>query len=174
MKQAKHSNLLFGSILGLILFGGFFGVYLPVATVHAQECNDGIDNDSDGYADYVGVPAKKLDPDPACHSEQDPSERDEKSGLIPCTDKCGLKDVFLLINNLIEFVITVLFFPFFIFILVYIGYKYFTADGNATKVASVKKIISNVIIGVLLILGAWLLVRSSLYAIGYTDSILFL
>lgn len=94
---------------------------------------------------------------------------------IPCDGaNCTLEDVFLLVNNIITFAITRLFFPIFIVAILYVGYTYLTASGDPKKVASVKKMAWHILLGILLVLGAWLIVKTTLDVIGAKDAGLFL
>lgn len=94
---------------------------------------------------------------------------------IPCDGaNCTLEDVFTLINRLIEFAITHLFFPIFIVAILYVGYTYLTASGDPKKVASVKKMAWHILLGILLVLGAWLIVKTTLDVIGADEAGVFL
>lgn len=94
---------------------------------------------------------------------------------IPCDGaNCTLEDVFTLINKLIEFAITRLFFPIFIVAILYVGYTYLTAGGDPKKVASVKKMAWHILLGILLVLGAWLIVKTTLDVIGADEAAVFL
>lgn len=144
-------------------------------------------NMGDGKADHKGVDIQwkdgkdyglglnngdgKLDfePDPSCFS---PTQTEEKAddvargadgmplSVIPCTDKCTFGDVFRLLNNLLTFFITKLLIPIFVTIIMYAGFKYITAEGNPSKIANLKKMIANIVLGIVLILCSWLIVRT--------------
>lgn len=111
-------------------------------------------NNGDGIID--------IEPDPSCFSETATVEKgdDVVSTIIPCTDKCGFSDVFRLLNNIIKFFFTTLLIPIFIFILMYAGFQYITAQGNPSKIADLKKMLLNFLKGILLILCSWLIVRT--------------
>jgi hypothetical protein len=150
-----------------------------LATVQTQAnatCNDGIDNDGDERADYRGVTigTTTLPKDPSCITKDSNEEPEETgTGLVPCYNKCDLNDVFRLLNNIISFLIKVILFPVIIFMFIYTGFKYITAMGNPTKTAKLKSLIFHVIGGLIIILCAWLLVRTIMLVLGYTDSLLF-
>jgi hypothetical protein len=42
----------------------------------------------------------------------------------------------------------------------YAGFKYITAEGNPSKIANLKKILGNIFLGIVLMLCAWLIVRT--------------
>ena len=132
-----------------------------------NQCNDGIDNDGDGKADHYGVDTNgdgsiDLEPDPSCFSPNATEEKkdDVKSEIIPCTDKCTFTDVFRLLNQFLTFFITKLLIPIFIIIIMYAGYQYIMAQGNASKKANLKSMLQHIIGGIILILCAWLIVRT--------------
>ncbi len=151
-----------------------------------NQCNDGKDwglgfGKGDGKADYYGVDTNNdgqldLEPDPACVSANDGSEESDdvaKGSLIPCTNKCTLSDVFKLINGLLSFFIKALLIPIFIILLMYAGFKYITAEGNPAKKADLQKMFGNMVKGLILVLCAWLIVRTILSLLGYTEGLLF-
>lgn len=84
------------------------------------------------------------------------------TGLVPCTDTCGFNDVITLINNIITFLITQLFIPIVILLFVYAGFKYITAQGNPAKVANIKKMVLHIVLGMILVLCSWLIVKTVL------------
>lgn len=168
--------------------------------VHAQTCVDNSDNDGDGRADWDGVPEKNLPPDPSCINEKsvekpdgncsdgidnngngkaDQADASCKNGgsiegsLIPCEDKCDLASVFALLNNLIDFLIKVILFPVAIIMFVYAGYTYIVHSDSAGKRVQAKKMIKHLILGMVLILTAWLIVKTALVLIGYDQSLFF-
>ncbi|MBP6857775.1 MAG: hypothetical protein KBC11_01080 [Candidatus Pacebacteria bacterium] len=147
----------------------------PTYFIHAQEekskgdgtCNDGVDNSdpADGKADYYGVDTNgdgklDLEPDPSCIAPEGTEGSDiSNSNLISCYNYCTFSDVLRTINNFITFLITTLFIPTLVLLFMYAGFKYITAQGNPSKVANLKKMLMNIVIGMLLILCAWLIVK---------------
>ena len=81
--------------------------------------------------------------------------------------------MFALLNKLIEFLIKVILFPVAILLFVYAGYKYITAQGNPSKRANVKKMIGNLILGMVIILTSWVVVKTVLLLIGYDQTLYF-
>ena len=135
----------------------------------------GIDTDGDGVLD--------VEPDPSCFSlsattEAGDSISHDKAGkllgIIPCTDKCTFTDVFHLLNNVIKFFFKVILVPIILIGIVWAGISYFGAQFNAVKKVDVKAMFGHIIVGILLILCAWLIVYSLLTALGYTDGLIFL
>lgn len=140
------------------------------------ECCNGKDDDGDGRADFYGatINGKFSQPDPKCLYGGD-TEKDvpSSSDIIPCTDKCTLESVFLLINKVISFFFTTLLLPLIVLLFMYAGFRYITAQGNSAKVVNLKKMIGNLILGLVLMLTAWLIVKTILIALGQTDSLIF-
>lgn len=88
--------------------------------------------------------------------------------LVPCgTERtggsCGWKDIVTLARNVIKFMIsfsviiaTIMF--------VYAGFQYLTAGGDETKIKSAHKVFTNVFIGLVFVLGGFLIVDMILKA----------
>ncbi len=141
-------------------------------------CGDGKDNDGDGKRDWDGVASggiPQYQPDPACLNPDMTEEADvvAKGSWIPCTNKCDLPSVFVFINSIIEKLITVILFPISVLMFVYAGYRYITAQGNPSKKADIKKMLRNLILGIIIILISWVAVQTALQVVGYTDSLYF-
>lgn len=183
MKQTAIYKVLFGSVLVLLLVAPVVEIF----SVHAQStvttgtCSNGIDDDGDGRMDWTGGTDKKtgqvLPPDPICINANSSEVADETTGskipLIPCVNKCDLGSVMQLLNNLITLLIKFLLFPVSVLMFVYAGFKYITAQGNPAKKISVRKMIGKFILGIVLILCAWLIVKTLLVILGYTDTLYF-
>ncbi len=144
-------------------------------------CGDGLDNDIppdgkrdwDGVRDAAGQP--QYPPDPSCiNRDQTEAADDVAAGsLIPCTNKCDLPAVFVFLNKMIESLIKVALLPIAILMFVYAGYKYITAQGNPSKTANIKRMIKHLILGIVIILTAWLAVKTALVLIGYDQALYF-
>jgi hypothetical protein len=74
---------------------------------------------------------------------------------------CQLCDVFILVNRAIDY-LTVFLSGILTFILIVAGFKLITAQGNAGQAESAKKMITNGIIGFLIVLSSWLIVNTVL------------
>lgn len=140
-------------------------------------CNDGKDNSDplNGKADYYGVDIDNdgkldLEPDPSCISLEGAEGSDEPAGqLLSCYNYCTFSDVLKTINNFITFLITTLFVPTIVLLFMLAGFKYLAAQGNPTKVANLKKMLMNIVIGMILILCSWLIVKVLLTTIVRDD-----
>ena len=162
-------------ILGFAIFTG--QAYAQAREcVPENQCRDCKDNNGDKKADYDGNDTEGsgayIEPDPSCFSTSaqngigrngqpiTEANDDVVSEIIPCTDKCTFSDIFRLLNNFLTFFITTLLIPIFIIILMTAGFKYITAEGNPAKIANLKKILGNLVLGIVLILCAWLIVNT--------------
>jgi hypothetical protein len=153
-------------------------------TTASGQCGDGKDNqigdgkdygygvgNGDHKADHYGVDTLvngkgdgiiDVEPDPSCFSPTATVEKgdDVVSSIIPCTDKCTFTDVFRLLNNFMKFFFTALLIPIFVIIVMYAGYKYLMAGANGGAKADVKKMLGNIVKGIILMLCAWLIVHT--------------
>ena len=173
------SSLILVNLFVILLVGS-----MSTATVFAQtqtQCNDGADNQygdkndyglgigkGDGKADFKGKDLNndgilELEPDPSCTSESVAIEAADapmsSTGLVPCTDKCTLRDVFQLINNLMSFFFKVLLMPLFVLMIMYAGFSYIKAQGNPGQHVKLMGMFKNMIFGLLIVLCSYLIVR---------------
>jgi hypothetical protein len=173
---------IFTNIFASVFIAGILFSFVPIEYARAlDQCHDGIDNDGDKRADQFGT--GQYRPDPACFSDTDKIDTSETSvtkskdsvlsTIIPCNNYCTFDDVFRLINNLIEFALKDLLIPLFVFMIMYAGYSYITAMGNESKIVKLKSLFMHMIGGLVLVLCSWLIVKGILYALGYTDGLLF-
>jgi hypothetical protein len=181
------------SIVTIAIITSFFAVHAqgtstvkkdPLCANVTSQCCDGIDNDGDGKYDFYGAIGEKdgktiiYPSDPSCIDLKpetiEKADLPQAGKLIPCVNKCSFPDVIRLINNLLQFLITTIFLPLFVLVFIYAGYQYLTAQGNSTKVANVKKLIMNVVIGLVIVLTAWLVVKVLFQTIGVEEGLLFL
>ena len=106
----------------------------------------------------------------------------EYSGLVPkcniivdgaVTKPCDFNYLMNLINSVINFLLVTLATPLFAIIIIYTGWLYLSSGGSSEKVTKAKTIFKNVIIGYVIALASWLIVKSILYTLGFTgDSFL--
>lgn len=100
-------------------------------------------------------------------------------GLIPCgrnednpgtadideTADCTLCHLAILINNLIDKFVTYIAVPFAIVMLAIYAFKLITAKGDAGAITQAKGAMTRIIIGLLFILGAWIIIDYIVQAI---------
>jgi hypothetical protein len=85
---------------------------------------------------------------------------------------CGISHLFILINNLLEFILIYLVLPIATVILMYAGFKLLFSGGDTHARSEAKSMFWNVVKGVVFIAGAWLIVNTLLNILGYTGSTL--
>jgi hypothetical protein len=96
------------------------------------------------------------------------------SGLIPCDGpECDLNSVLQLLNNLMSFFFRTLLLPIFVAMVMYLGFSYLQAGGSPGKHAKIGSMAKHMVLGLLLMLCAWVIVRTILSLIGYQDDLLF-
>lgn len=173
MKQREiYKPLLASILLALVIVGAAPFWAQTQALAQSTTCTDGRDNDEDGKIDYYGTAT--AEPDPACLTAKSEETADDvKSTIIPCTDKCGLSDVFELINNIISFIITTLLLPVIVLMIMYVGFQYLMARGKPGQHAKLLSLIKHIVGGLALILCAWLIVRVIMTTLGYSEGLLF-
>ncbi len=98
-------------------------------------------------------------------------------GLIPCdgsdADPCTLNSVLQLMNNLLTFFFQYLLIPLFVVMVMYLGFSYLTAEGKPGQHAKLGSMAKHMILGLLLMLCAWVIVRTILSFLGYQDDLFF-
>ncbi|MFT6829519.1 MAG: hypothetical protein ACJAV6_000349 [Candidatus Paceibacteria bacterium] len=78
---------------------------------------------------------------------------------------CGFSDVILLIARVIEYIF-VLIIPIAAIVFAYAGFLYLTSGGDPGKKTAAKKAMTNVIIGIVIVMSAWLVVRTIVVSLG--------
>ncbi len=101
----------------------------------------------------------------------------ERTALIPCgtdanPEQCTFTDFITLINRVIDYLIFYLALPLSAIMFAYAGFLLVTAGGGEAKTKA-KGIFFNVLWGLLLAVGAWLIVKTLLSIAGYNDTGLF-
>jgi len=93
--------------------------------------------------------------------------------LVPCggegQPECELCHLFVLFDNIVKFVLRNLVPPIAALMLVIGGGMFFMAAGDSSKVNKAKSVITSVVIGLLIVYGAYLLVNSFFWAIGVAE-----
>lgn len=108
---------------------------------------------------------------------QQPSFWSVDTGLLPecgysLSDQgrsCGFNDFIVLINNIIKYII-VLIIPIMAIVFAYAGFLFLTSGGDSAKRTKAKKAMTSAIIGIVIILSAWLIVRTIVRALGVDEN----
>jgi hypothetical protein len=118
------------------------------------------------------------------------SSSDSGANLVPCgterspivTDSagnqtggeilnpCGFNDLMTLINNFISFILFKLAVPIAAIAFAYAGFMLITSGGSTEKKGTAKKIFTNVALGLIFAVAAWLIVNTVLSILGYEGS----
>ncbi|MBI2045908.1 MAG: hypothetical protein HYT28_00575 [Parcubacteria group bacterium] len=92
------------------------------------------------------------------------------ASLVPCGGSgekaCELGDFFVLINNIINFLLFSIATPLAALSFAVAGWMYLTAGGDTGKIKSAHDIFKNVAIGFIIVLSAWLIVKVILLGLG--------
>jgi hypothetical protein len=101
-----------------------------------------------------------------------PSCGEVVDGVI--TSPCDFNYLLDLVNSVINFVLVTLATPLFALILIYVAWLYLSDMGSAENVTKAKKILKNAIIGYIIALAAWLIVKTILMSVGFNPKDAFL
>jgi hypothetical protein len=80
---------------------------------------------------------------------------------------CGFDMVMTIINNVITFLLVTLATPLFALIIIYAGWLYLSDMGSSENITHAKKILKNAVIGYVIALAAWLIVKTILTSLGF-------
>lgn len=98
--------------------------------------------------------------------EEKDENGNDKEGLIK--NPCGFKDFITLINNVITFILKYMVVPIAAIMFAYAGFLLITAGGEAAGARTkAKNIFMNALIGLIIAVGAWLIVKTLIEIIGY-------
>jgi len=111
------------------------------------------------------VPCGNRDANPDAVGFQDPYPDTEINEACPCT----LCHFFILFKNVIDFVLFRIIPPLAILMLVIGGIMFFGAGASPTTLEKAKKIITNTIIGLIIIFTAWLTINTFMMFIGVQE-----
>lgn len=98
-----------------------------------------------------------------------PSSVFANDGLVPCTNKCDFNDFIKLLEKIIDFAIFTMAPLIATLMFAIAGFYYITASGDPQKVQSAHTIFRNTIIGFVVVLAAWLIIKAILFGLGATD-----
>ncbi len=81
---------------------------------------------------------------------------------------CDFNMVMAIINKVINFLLVTMATPLFALIIIYAGWLYLSDMGSSENITKAKKIIKNALIGYVIALAAWLIVKTILTSLGFT------
>lgn len=101
----------------------------------------------------------------------------DNKGLVPCgrdlnndgtiKNPCEFGHAMILIDKVIKFILFALVVPIAAIMFFYAGFKLVTSGGNTEARGQAKNIFSNTIIGLVIAVGAWLIIKTILSILGY-------
>jgi len=103
----------------------------------------------------------------------------QSSGLIPCTGVvvngegklCTFEDFIKLISNVIDFLIFIIAPVIAALLILYAGFLLLTSGASAESRGKAKTIMMDAIVGIVIAMLAWIIIKFILIALGYDDSI---
>lgn len=87
---------------------------------------------------------------------------------------CGFDDLMALINKLANFLLFIIVTPFVAIGVCYAGFLYLTSGGSSEKTSQAKSILMNLVIGYIVALLAWIVVKSIMVSLGFNSAGIFL
>lgn len=95
--------------------------------------------------------------------------------IVTCnTSNCGFNDFIVEVNTFINFLLFDLATPLFAIIFCYAGFLYLTSGGSQENVKKAKHIIRNALVGYIIGLCAWIIIKTILLAFGFNPKDAFL
>lgn len=88
--------------------------------------------------------------------------------LVPCTTNCGWSNLITLVDNIIHFTLYYMVIPIAAIMFAYAGFLLVTAGGEVSRRSKAKSIFTNAVIGLVIAIAAWLIVRLILSTLGFT------
>ena len=96
------------------------------------------------------------------------------NGLVPCDNSasspCGFPQLMTLVNNVINFILYGMVIPIAAILFTYAGFEMVTSGGSTEKRGLAKKVFTNVVIGLIISMACWLIVKLLLGILGYNGA----
>ncbi len=92
------------------------------------------------------------------------------AGLVPCDNvatKCDFAQLMNMVNGIIQFILFDMAVPIAAIMFVYAGVVLVTSGGSTEKRGTAKNVFTNTLIGLVVAVACWLIVRSILSILGY-------
>ena len=107
---------------------------------------------------------EQLIPSDSGQETQTPTSNGVFTGLVPCGDDCTPCDLLILIQNVLDFALTMAFIMVIGFI-VYGGFRWIFSLGKEENLKAGQQIITNAIIGLIIVLSAWIIINTVFWVI---------
>ncbi|MEX0918604.1 MAG: hypothetical protein WDZ85_01385 [Candidatus Paceibacterota bacterium] len=82
------------------------------------------------------------------------------TGLVPCTDDCDFNQLYVLVDNIIDFIVFYLAVPIATGVIAFAGIWLVIYAGNEGKRSDAKKMIWSAVIGLVIVLSAYLIIKA--------------
>ena len=93
------------------------------------------------------------------------------NGLVPCDNSaaspCGFVQLMALVNNIINFILYGMVIPIAAILFAFAGFELVSSGGSTEKRGVAKKVFTNVVIGLVISMSCWLIVKLLLGILGY-------
>ena len=86
------------------------------------------------------------------------------------TNPCDFNALLTLVNNVINFLLFEIATPLVALIICYTGFLLLTTGGSAEKATKAKHIFTNVVVGYVIGLASWLIIKTIFSAVGFTGN----
>ena len=167
-------------ILIIIILFGVFSL-LPYNKTKAQlidQPSSDVPQTSGGILDIQNSIPPTTTTTPATNSPSSSStsftSTTDYKGLVPCdnstANKCDFNQLMNLINTLIHFALFDLALPIVAIMFVYAGFELVTSGGSTEKRGIAKKVFTSAVIGFVIALAGWLIVKTILTILGYSGA----
>jgi len=93
-----------------------------------------------------------------------------KEGLVTCKDNCQWNELLGMVNRIVKFILFDLVLPISAIMFAYAGILLVTSGGSSEAKSKAKGIFTNVALGLILAVGAWLIISTILQLLGYDGS----
>ena len=90
------------------------------------------------------------------------------TGLVPCTTGCSFKDLLTLVNNIINFILKDMVIPIAAIMFAYAGFELVTSGGSTEKRGIANRVFTDTVLGLVIALAAWLIIKLILSTLGYS------
>lgn len=164
--SAASAAALFGIMESYICDVQYFSYNCGGVTkgVCAINCRDTYDNNQNGYVDEFDKSCPIAGGIVPCGRERDDAVTPEFENC-----PCRLCHLFILIDRIVDFTLFKIIAPLAVLMIVIGGAIFLTASGNPERISAGKRLMTNTVIGILIIFAAWLIINTILMFIGVAD-----
>ena len=94
----------------------------------------------------------------------------EGDGLVPCDNNCDFTQFMNLINKVIHFILFDMVIPIAAIMFAYAGFLLITSGGSSEAKTKMKSVFTNTVLGLIIAVAAFLIIRTILSILGYEGS----